>query len=289
MVLVLTLNLAAYVAGAGEIVANLTGLPEGAGGLLFSVAAAAVVVLGLKALGVSEKVAIVSMLALFGALAVGTFLVPAERLNTAARWDTGILALFGVVMFCFASFFSVPQVVEGMRSRPGSVRGAVSLGIAINLGIVLLVTFLALLASREVTEVAIIGWSAAIGPWASLLGSVFFLLALLTTYWSISYALLQIVREQLHLARIPAWLLATLPNIALAVAGITGFLGFVRLAGGAIALLVALLLVPAYHRYRRGAAAEQLEIMKGPLSSPAWEWVAAAGYLLMAVGSFIGT
>jgi hypothetical protein len=289
MVLVLTLNLAAYIAGAGEIVANLTGLPVRAGGLLFSVAAAAVVVLGLKALGVSEKIAVVSMLAVFAALAVGTFLVPAERLNTGTGWDSGILALFGVVMFCFASFFSVPQVVEGMRSRPGSVRGAVSLGIAINLGIVLLVTALALRASREVTEVAIVGWSAAIGPWASLLGSVFFLLALLTTYWSISYALLQIVREHLHLARVPAWLLATLPNSALAIAGITGFLGFVRLAGGAIALLVALLLVPAYHRYRRGTAAEQLEIMKGPLSAPAWEWVAAAGYLLMAVGSFIGT
>jgi len=289
MVLVLTLNLAAYVAGAGEIIANLIGLPESIGGLVFSLAAAAVVVLGLKALGVSEKIAVASMLAVFAALAVGTFLVPAQRLPGFSGWDTGILALFGVVMFCFASFFSVPQVVEGLRSRPGSVRGAVSLGIALNLGIVLIVTLFALLASREVTEVAIVGWSAAIGPWASILGSVFFLLALLTTYWSISYALLQIVREQLSLGRVGAWLVATLPNIALAVAGVTGFLGFVRLAGGAIALLVALLLVPAYHRYRRGAAGGDLEIMKGPLASPAWEWVTAAGYLLMAVGSFIGT
>ena len=84
----------------------------------------------------------------------------------------------------------------------------------------------------------------AIGPWASILGSVFFLLALLTTYWSISYALGTIVRERLSVGRVPAWLLATLPNIALALSGLTGFMGFVRLAGGAIALLVALLFVP---------------------------------------------
>jgi hypothetical protein len=161
------------------------------------------------------------------------------------------------------------------------------LGIGINLCIVLLVTFLALWASHGVTEIAIVGWAAAIGPWASILGSVFFLLALLTTYWSISYALLTIVRERLHVGIVPAWLIATLPNIALALIGFTGFLGFVRLAGGAIALLVALLLVPTYRRFRRGEAPGSLQIMQGALSAGTWEWVAAAGYLLMAVGSFI--
>jgi amino acid permease len=288
MVLVLTLNLAAYVAGAGDIVAGLTGLPSRVGGLLFSVLAAGVVVLGLKSLGVSEKVAVISMIALFVALLVGTMLVPFQGLNLSMVWDKGAIALFGVVMFCFASFFSVPQVVEGMATRPGKVRGAVMLGIAINLGIVLLVTFLALWASKGVTEIAIVGWAASIGPWASVLGSVFFLLALVTTYWSISYALLTIVRERLKVGLVPAWLIATLPNIALALAGVTGFLGFVRLAGGAIALLVALLLVPTYRRFRRGEAGRTLEIMQGPLSSGAWEWVAAGGYILMAVGSFIG-
>jgi len=288
MCLILTLNLSAYVAGASEILTALTGLPGLPAGLLFSVAAAGVVVLGLKALGVSEKVAVVSMLVLFAALAAGTFGAPLHMPQLGASWDKGALALFGAVMFCFASFFSIPQVVEGMRGRPRAIRGAVLLGIAINLGIVLLVTSLALLASREVTEVAIIGWAAAIGPWASVLGSVFFLLALLTTYWSICYALLSILRERLQWSLLPCWLLATLPNIALALSGLTGFLGFVRLAGGAIALLVALLLVPAYRNYRRGLAGGALAVLPAPFSAPAWEWVAFAGYLAMAVGSFLG-
>ncbi len=288
MFLVLTLNLAAYVAGAGDIVASLTGLPARLGGAIFAVLAAGVVVFGLKSLGVSEKVAVVSMLALFAALLAGTMTVPFQPLPLAGRWDTGVLALFGVVMFCLASFFAVPQVVEGLKERPGKVRGAVLLGIGLNLAIVLLVTFLALAASREVTQVAIVGWAAAIGPWASILGSVFFLLALLTTYWSISFALRTIVQERLGLGTVPAWLLSTLPNIALALAGVTGFLGFVRLAGGAIALLVALLLVPAYQQYRKAARGEPLLIMSGSLGARAWPWIAMAGYILMAVGSFIG-
>jgi amino acid permease len=288
MFLVLTLNLAAYVAGAGDIVAGLTGLPARLGGALFSVLAAGVVVLGLKALGVSEKIAVVSMLALFAALFAGTMSVPFQRFPLAMSWDKSALALFGVVMFCLASFFAVPQVVEGLQRRPGKVRLAVLLGIAVNLSIVLLVTGLALAASREVTQVAIVGWASAIGPWASLLGSMFFLLALVTTYWSISYALATIVRERLSVGRVPAWLLATAPNIALALIGFTGFLGFVRLAGGAIALLVALLLVPAYQQYRLSVRGQTLEIMSGRLGWPLWAWVAMGGYILMAVGSFIG-
>jgi amino acid permease len=287
MVLVLTLNLSAYVAGAGDILAGVTGFSPRVGQVIFSVVAAGLVVFGLKSLGVGEKIAVVSMLVLFAALFVGTMTAPFQVLPLALTMDSGTVALFGVVMFCFASFFSVPQVVEGMRSRPERVRGAVMLGIAINLGIVLLVTFLALLASRQVTEIAIVGWASAIGPWATILGSVFFLLALVTTYWSISYALLTIVRERLNVGVAPAWLIATLPNIALSLLGITGFLGFVRLAGGAIALLVALLLVPTYLIYRRGERREGLQIMSGPLSAGAWAWIAMAGYLLMAVGSFI--
>jgi amino acid permease len=286
MFLVLTLNLSAYVAGAGDILGNLTGFPPRAGGALFSVVAAGVVVLGLKALGVSEKIAVISMLALFAALFAGTLTVPFQPLPGGFHWGTGSLALFGVVMFCFASFFSVPQVVEGLRDRPGKMRGAVLLGIAINLAIILLVTFLALAASPKVTQVAIVGWASAIGPWASILGSVFFLLALLTTYWSISYALGTIVRERLSVGRVPAWLLATLPNIALALSGLTGFMGFVRLAGGAIALLVALLFVPAYLSYRKTASGD-LFIMSGRLRWRSWPWIAMAGYLLMAAGSFV--
>lgn len=286
--LIFSLNLSAYIAGAGDIISSLTGLPARAGSALFSVFAAGVVVLGLKALGVSEKIAVVSMLALFAALFAGTMTVPFQPLPLSFTWNRSTLALFSVVMFCFASFFAVPQVVEGMRGHPERVRGAVLLGLAINLAIVLLVTFLALAASAEVTQVAIVGWALALGSWASILGSVFFLLALLTTYWSLSFALGTIVRERLTLGRVPAWLMATLPNIALALTGFTGFLGFVRLAGGAIALLVALLFVPAYLAYRRAARGTPLQVMSGRLAWRVWPWVAVAGYLLMAAGSFIG-
>ena len=56
-----------------------------------------------------------------------------------------------------------------------------------------------------------IGWSKGIGSWAEMVGSLFTILAMLTTYWSISLALADIVEEQLKLSRRLCWVIATLP------------------------------------------------------------------------------
>ncbi|MFR6332588.1 MAG: hypothetical protein ACLUOI_29930 [Eisenbergiella sp.] len=77
-----------------------------------------------------------------------------------------------------------------------------------------------------------IGWSKGIGSWAEMVGSLFTILAMLTTYWSISLALADIVEEQLKLSRRLCWVIATLPSLALTFAGLGGFMEFMRLAVG---------------------------------------------------------
>src|SRR5699024_9021056 len=105
------------------------------------------------------------------------------------------LAYFGMAMFAFSAFFSVPQAAAGLGGNGAKIRRAVFLGILNNFVLILVITVCALLASDEVTEVAMIGWSRGIGSWAELVGSVFTILAMLTTYWSISLALADIVAE----------------------------------------------------------------------------------------------
>ncbi|NLA12604.1 MAG: hypothetical protein GX883_10855 [Firmicutes bacterium] len=83
----------------------------------------------------------------------------------------------------------------------------------------------------------------------------------------------------------PSWLLATAPTLILAVSGLTGFLGFMRLAGGAIAVLVALLIIPALRTSRRTA-------LQGSFGTGRWGDLAgqlfiAAAYILAALGSLI--
>ena len=74
MALILCTNLAAYISGAGEILTELLPVPGIAAKLLFYVAAAAVVLFGLKAVGVSEKIAVAVIFILIGVLAVASLL-----------------------------------------------------------------------------------------------------------------------------------------------------------------------------------------------------------------------
>ncbi len=291
MGVVFVANLAAYVSGGSEILAAL-GLAEPWGGIAFYAAAAAVAAFGLKVLGVAEKWAVGAMAVLFAllvaaslvALAKADFTIPAPAPALSPN-AAGLLALYGMAMFCFAAFFSVPQAAQGLADRPTLIPRAVAAGLGVNFTLIPLVTTLSLLLSPEPTIIATVGWGRALGPRAELAGTGFVLLAMLTSYWSISFALSSMIRERLGLGNFPAWLLATVPTLVLALAGFGGFLEFMRTAGGAIAVLVAVLFVPAYRRYRNRKGTPV--ILPPGISGRAWDWLAVAAYLAMAAGSLM--
>jgi amino acid permease len=288
-------NLAAYVAGGNETLAQALGVPAPWGALLFYVAAAVIAAFGLKVLGVAEKWAVIAMALLFVALTAATIVIRASAGSPAAAWTDAAtavpasirlpLALYGMLMFCFASFFAVPQTVVGLASRPRLVPKAVAAGLGVNCLLILLVTAMSLIASDKVTEIATIGWARALGPWAEAAGAAFVLLAMLTSYWSISFALSTMIRERVGIGNVPAWLISTLPSLVLAVVGLGGFLDFMRTAGGGIALLVALLFVPTYWRYRK--TVDTVAVLPRALDKRAWGWAIVAAYALMAVGSLV--
>lgn len=283
MALVLFTNLAAYISGAAEIISELLGISLWLSRLLFYAAAASVVLFGLKAVGVSEKLAVGVIFLLVGLLACFSMLHIQNPLPVKAGSITEGLAYFGMGMFAFSAFFSVPQAVSGLGGDGKKVRKAVFLGLLNNFILITVITVCTLLSSAQVTEVAMIGWSKGIGSWAEMVGSLFTILAMLTTYWSISLALADIVEEQLKLSRRLCWVIATLPSLALTFAGLGGFMEFMRLAGGLIAILIALLVVPAF----RKASREPGDSLLGRWSGGWMQILIIIAYVLMAVGNVV--
>ena len=283
MALVLFTNLAAYISGAAEIISELLGISLWLSRLLFYAAAASVVLFGLKAVGVSEKLAVGVIFLLVGLLACFSMVHIQNPLPVNAGSITEGLAYFGMGMFAFSAFFSVPQAVSGLGGDGKKVRKAVFLGLLNNFILITVITVCALLSSAQVTEVAMIGWSKGIGSWAEMVGSLFTILAMLTTYWSISLALADIVEEQLKLSRRLCWVIATLPSLALTFAGLGGFMEFMRLAGGLIAILIALLVVPAF----RKASREPGDSLLGRWSGGWMQILIIIAYVLMAVGNVV--
>ena len=283
MAVILVTNLAAYISGAEEIIVGLLPIPSIAAKLLFYVVAASVVLFGLKAVGVSEKIAVTVIFALIAALAAASLLNVRNPLSLSAGSLNDALAYYGLAMFAMSAFFSVPQAVEGLDGDTKKIRKAVFLGLLNNFILILVISVCSLLSSTEITELAMVGWSAGIGLWAQLIGGLFTVLAMLTTYWSLSLALGGIVDDMLHTGTKISWLLATLPSLILVLFNVAGFLDLMRTAGGLIAIIIAVMVVPAYHNARRDVPENNLLRRSGlPL-----EIVIVIAYILMAVGSVV--
>lgn len=281
--------LAAYVAAMSEIVTEATDIPEVATQALVYAVAAGVVFFGLRAVGLFATVGVVALVGCVGVLVAGALGAPIEL-----ELDLGVrgsmldgLALFGMVMYGYYAFFSVPQVVKGLAPDGRAAARAVAAGLAVNGLLITLVALVALSVSDPVTEVAIVGIADELGPWAGGIGAVFIMIALLTTYWAVSLALADIIAERLSLGFRPAWLVATLPSLLLLYLGALGFLDWLQLAAGLTAIVIALVTIPMYVNARRHGPVQEPDWSLGRWGSRPMLALALLATLLMAAGSLL--
>ena len=285
MAITLICLLAAYITGASDILVDLFGLPAALAKILYFAVAAAVVFGGLKRLAINEVVAVSIMLTLLALLVITTLLLPAHRaLAVAPGEPSALLAVYGMAMFSFSSLFAVPQAAAGLRGNKRRLVLAVGLGLLINVVVTITITMCAIISSEPVTQVAIIGWAAALGGIMRALGPLFIVLAMLTTFWSISLQLADMTREFFHTSRIPSWLLATMPAFLMALLPLSRFLELMQIAGGATAIIIALMAVPAYRSAVRGA--DRLLLGRAGKSRAVCSIIIGM-YLLMAIASFV--
>jgi len=280
-------NLAAYVSGAGEILASLAGIHRRLAELIVYAISAGVVFFGLRAVGIAERFGALTLVGLVAAIGVGAFSLPFHALpglsGSPAQW----LALYGMVMYALWTFYSVPQVVKGLGPDQRAAVRVILAGLGINGLLTAVVALIALGVSNRVTEVAIIGISERMGPWAGTAGSLFIMAALVTSYWSVSLALADILRERTGISGRLAWLLATLPSLLLLWVGVWQFLEYLRLAAGATAIVVALITIPMYWQARQTGPVRDPGWTLGRWGQPAMLALALLSLILMAVGSLI--
>jgi len=280
-------NLAAYVSGAGEILANLLGTNRRISELFVYGISAGVVFFGLRAVGIAERFGALALIGLVAAIGVGAFSLPFNALPGLSCSPAEWLALYGMVMYALWTFYSVPQVVKGLGpDHRGAVR-AILIGLGINGALTAFVALIALGISTRVTEVAIIGISQRMGSWAGIAGSLFIMAALVTSYWSVSLALADILRERTGISGRLAWLFATLPSLLILWIGAWQFLEYLRLAAGATAIVVALITIPMYWQAKQTGPVRDPGWTLGRWGQPAMLALVLLSLVLMAIGSLV--
>lgn len=83
-----------------------------------------------------------------------------------------------------------------------------------------------------------------------ILAGVFSLFALLTTFWSNTLALRDVVHEQIGTGNRISWLIATIPCILFAIFGVSSFIVLTRIMSGVV-VLVSIMLVLTYGKSRK--------------------------------------
>ena len=245
-------NVSGFLTGAAAVFGSWFGMPRIGGVLLFYLIGGSVVFFGMKLVGLCEKVAVVSMLAVIGVLVVGTLRGETQSFSGDFVSLTNVLALYSMIAFALSAVMSVPQVVKGLDGDVKKIRASIALGTGINLFLILVITLTTLAGvGRGISQNgALVDLSEHLGGWVGIIGYIFTLLALATSFWANALDLRDIVNEQTRWGVRSSWAAATLPSLAIALLGVTSFVGFTRLAS-IVQVLTGVGVIVAYNRSRR--------------------------------------
>ncbi len=246
------LNVSGFIAGAAAVFKAWFGMPTWLGMIVYYALAASVVNFGMKLVGICEKISVGSMVLVIGILLIATLLSEMSPLPTAFIANTNLLALYSMISFSLSAVMSVPQVVKGLGGDEKRIRGAIAAGTGINTGLILVITFMTLLgAGKSISEDgAQVDLSAHLGGWVSIVGYIFSLLALSTSFWANTLNLRDIVQEQTKWEVRKSWLISSLPCLLIALLGVSSFVGFTRLAS-VVQVLTGVGIIISYNRSRR--------------------------------------
>lgn len=238
--------------GGAQIFVNWFGLPLWAAQLIYYLIAGSVVFMGMKAVGIAQKYSVALLLIIVAVMSAGTFLHPLNTLYTAPFHINNLLALYSMVVFATSANQAVIQVVKGLNGDSKRIRKTIFTGFGLSSLFVLVVTLTVLLGTKGAVdkELAYMQLGESIGGWALILAGIFSFFALLTTFWSNTLALRDVVHEQVGTGNRVSWLIATVPCILFAVFGVSSFIVLTRIMSGVV-VLVSIMLVLTYGRSRK--------------------------------------
>lgn len=281
--LAIMIGVSGNINGGAQIFTNWFGMPMWTAQLVYYAIAGCVVFMGMKAVGIAQKYAVVLLVGIVAAMAVGTLIHPVNTPHSSEFHWNNLLALYSMVVFATSANQAVIQVVKGLEGNPHRIRKSILIGFGLSSLLVLVVTMTVLLGTKgEINkELAYMQLGESIGEWAVILAGIFSLFALLTTFWSNTLALRDVVHEQIHTGNRISWLIATVPCILFAMFGVNSFIILTRIMSGVV-ILVSIMLVLTYGKSRRKAGTS---LICGVIGTAPFQVLMVLSTILSAVGS----
>ena len=271
--------------GGAQIFVNWFGIPFAAAQVIYYVIAGIVVFIGMKAVGIAQKYAVILLMGIVAVMTVATFMHPLNSFYTADFHWNNLLALYSMVVFATSANQAVIQVVKGLDGDAKKIRKSIFIGFALSSVFVLVVTMSVLMGTKGTLdkELAYMQLGESIGSWAMILAGIFSLFALLTTFWSNTLALRDVVHEQTGIGNRVSWLAATIPCILFAIFGVNSFIILTRIMSGVV-VRVSIMLVLTYGKSRKKAGSSPI---CGVVGTVPFQVLMVVSTVISAIGALI--
>lgn len=271
--------------GGAQTLQSWFNIPFALAQVIYYLLAGIVVFMGMKAVGIAQKYSVMLLFCIVAVITVGTFTMPVSLPTAAPMQINNMLALFSMIVFATSANQAVIQCVKGLEGNAKKIRKAIMIGFAISCLFVLIVTFTVLIGVHGTLdkELAYIQLGSNIGKWAKLLAGVFSLFALLTTFWSNTLSLRDVVHEQVGLPNKLCWVIATVPCLLFAMFGVSSFIVLTRIMSGVV-VLVSIMLVLTYNKSRCKAGNSPI---CGKLGTVPFQALMIAATVICAIGALI--
>jgi len=239
--------LLAYIIVSGQFLKALFGNSSFNWSLIFFAFGALLVFLGLK---IIAKVELFMVLLLFFAIIIiFIFGAPKIDFNNLLSLDSSNLFLpYGVILFALGGLTAIPEMAELVKSKK-RLKSAIALGTLIP--VILFIIFMLVVVGVtgiNTTPEALIGLQQILGPKVMLIGLIFGVLALITSFLTIGLNIKKIFWYDFKINKHLAWALACFVPLVAFLAGMRNFIDVISIVGAVLGGLSGIIICLIYSK-----------------------------------------
>jgi tyrosine-specific transport protein len=224
-------GLIAYIIGSGTTAASLTGVSTWICSLIFTGLMGLVLYFDINLL---EKIELLFVI-FIGILLTGIIFMSISDVNITnltVFQPAKVLFPFGVILFAYSGIVAISEMKEELGENKHLLKKAIIIGSLIPMILYIIFSLIVVgVTGGETTEIATIGLGQVVGNHILLIGNLFVLFAMGTSFITTGYALKQTFMEEFSWSHNISWAIVIIIPMIIAISGITGFFSTLDLTG----------------------------------------------------------
>ncbi len=159
---------------------------------------------------------------------------------------------YGVVLFALGGASAIPTVRRVLGDKVHLLRKLMALGVFIPVLIYLIFCFVVVgVSGLNTTETALVGLANFTNGKILLIGGLFGIMAMTTSFLSLGYILRELFHRDYKIPLLPAWILTVFIPLIFYLLGLRNFIIVVSFAGGVLSGLQGIILILTYYQAKK--------------------------------------